>query len=374
LQLPQATQPHQQLYFNTKESDINMPIILTDKILADAQLYGLTINEAMEKAYESEIQDAISKNPKLKDLTPLQMAMRDAGLTKKSLVKDFYTSGGNELLFPAIIDTRLAETVAQNPILQYVIGSEQTVAGTAVKGITLDLTSAENKKALNKRDVAQGADLPVVKIQTGDKAISLYKRGVAVESTYEASMYTPLDMFLKTIDVIAANAAQQQMGDVIDVIVNGDGNNNAAPSQEVGTSGALTTDDIITFAMDFWDASGGLALDTLIVPKAQYLKVINLLVELNKANSYKLGNKFNFPQSIFSDMTVIYDTRVPQSGGKDQILGINRANAITKYIAAGSQINEIAKNIRNQTQLGTISEIVGFSKFINSASRVLKQK
>lgn len=351
-----------------------MAIILTANIVADAMSKGLTINDALEKAYESDIQDTVSKNPKLKDCTALQLAVRDAGLNKKSLIKDFYTSTNSELLFPALIDTRLAETVAQNPMLQYVVGSEQTISGTAVKGLTLDLTSTDNKAALKKREVTQGADLPIVKITTGDKAISLYKRGVAVESTYEASMYTPLDMFLKTIDVIGANAAQQQMGDVISVIVDGDGNSNAATTQEVATSGALTTDDLITFAMDFWDASNGLALDTLIVPKAQYLKVLNLLVDLNKANSYKLGNKFNFPQAIFSDMTVLYDSRVPQASSKDQILGLNRANAITKYIAAGSQINEMANNIRNQTKLGTISEIVGFSKFINSASRILKQK
>lgn len=349
-------------------------IVLTDEIYSDARLKGLTVNEAMAIKYEGDIADISKENANLAKLTPLQLAMRDAGLTKRSLIKDFYTSKDNDLLFPAIIDTRLAETVGKNAVLQYLVGAESTVQGTSIKGLTLDLTTEENKKALKKRDVVEGSDLPIVTIKTGDRAVSLYKRGLAVESTYEATMFTPLDMFLKTIDVIAANAAQQETGDVIDVLVNGDGNKNAAPTQDVATAGNLTDEDLINFAVDFWDASNGLVLNTLVVPKSQYLKIVKLLIELNKANTYKLGTKFNFPQAMFSDMTVLYDERVPQIGGKDIIIGLNRENAITKYVAAGSQISELSNNIRNQTKLGTISEIVGFSKFINSATRVLKQK
>lgn len=348
-------------------------IILTDNIAADARDKGICIADALQEAYADDIQEKIKNNAAMAALSPLQMVMVDANLTKKSRIKDFYTSGNNELLFPAIIDTKLAETVGEDPYLSMIIGSEQGIDGVSVKALTLDLTSDENKAALRKKDVVEGSDLPVVKIKTADKAISLYKRGVAVETTYEAIRHTTLDMFLKTIQVIGANSANQQFGDAINVLIDGDGNANPASVDATATT-TLTNDDIIDFALNFYDANGGLILDTIICDKTLYKTLVKMVTAITNSNEYKLGAGFKFPQSMFEDLTVIYDKRVPLIGGKSQLIGLNKDNALTKYFETGSIINEVAANIRNQTQLGTLSETVGFAKFINSASRVLKLK
>jgi len=348
-------------------------IILTDNIVADARDRGMRIVDALAEKYAGEIADKVKENPALNKLNPLQLVMVDAGLTNKSRIKDFYDSGNNELLFPTIIDTKLSETVGKDPFLSYIIGSEQGIDGVSVKALTLDLTNEDNKKALNKRDIVQGSDLPIVKIKTGDKAISLYKRGVAVETTYEAIRHTTLDMFLKTIEVIGANSANQQMGDAIDVLINGDGNDNSATADTTADV-ALTNADLVKFALNFYDANNGLVLDTIICGQDMYMSLVNMVTAITNSNEYKLGAGFNFPQSMFQSLNVIYDNRVPKASTKNQLIGLNRANALTKYFETGSLINEVAKNIRNQTQIGTLSETVGYAKFINSASRVLKLK
>lgn len=347
-------------------------IILTDNIVADARDKGFSINEMMRKTYEGEIADLVKSHPEFKDLSPLEMAMYDAGLTKHHKIKDFYTTNNNDLLFPALIDQRIAETVAKDPMIRYVVGSDQTIDATSVKALTLGLTTEENKKALKKRDIVEGSDLPSVKISVGSKAISLFKRGVAVEATYESLRHTPLDLFLKTISAIGKNSAHQQMDDAINVLVNGDGNNNA-PTVDTAAGSALTADDLILFALNFYDDTNGMVLDTLIAGQSLYLALTKMVVEINRSNTYKLGASFNFPQHAFGDLTVIYDNRVPAAtGGKAQLIGLNRDNALTRYIEAGSIINEIDQNIRNQTKIGTMSETVGFAKFVKNASRVLK--
>lgn len=350
-----------------------MAIRVTENIVNDAITKGMSVVDMMSKTYEGEIADKIKADEKLKDFTPLEMAMIDAGLSRKSLVKDFYATSGNELLFPTIVDTRLAEITAANPLLNYIVGTPQTIAGTSVKGLKLDWTSDANKAALNKRDVAEGSDLPLVKIDTGSKAISLYKRGVAVQTTYEALMYSSLDLFMRTLNAIGANAANQQVGDAVDVLVNGDGNSNAA-TVDTAASTAFTTDDIIKFAVDFSTGNNGLNIDTIICNPTIAKTLLKMTVSNSVDLGYRLGASFNFPQYDLKNITVIGDSRVPQASGKDIIIGLNKDNALTKYVAQGSLINEIAANIRNQTKLGTLSEIVGFGKFIDTASRVMKLK
>lgn len=348
-----------------------MAIKVTDKIVSDAYTKGLKIVDVMAKEYEGEIADKIKANDKLAKLTPLELAMVDAGLSVNSTIKSFFTDSSNTLLFPAIIDSRIAEKTAANPMLGYVCTAIETVEGSSIKGIKLDWTSTDNAKALKKRDISEGADLPVVKVTTGDKAISLYKRGVAVQTTYEALMFCKLNMFLRTIDAIAANSANQQMGDAIDVLVNGDGNNNAA-TVKTAASTSFAASDIVSFAVDFATANNGMAMDTIICNTTQAKALLNMTVSNTVDLGYRLGASFTFPQYDIKNITVIGDDRVPQSSSKDIIIGINRANALTKYIATGSQINEIASNIQNQTKLGTLSEIVGFSRFIDSAAMIMK--
>lgn len=348
-----------------------MAIKVTQNIVDEALTKGKSIVDVMSKEYEGEIADKVKSNEKLAKLNPLEMAMVDAGLSKSSKIKDFYTDSSNTLLFPAIVSTRIAELTAANPILNYICPTIQMVDGTSIKGLKIDWNSTANKAALKKRDIAESADLPVIEITTGSSAISLFKRGVAVKTSYEALMFSKLDMFLRSLAAIAANSANQQTGDAIDVLVNGDGNSNAA-TVKTAASTSFAASDLISFAVDFADANNGLALDTIICKPEIAKSLLAMTVNTNTENAYVRGVTFNFPQYDLKNITVIGDSRVPQSSSKDIIVGLNKENALTKYVANGSQINEIAANIQNQTKLGTLSEIVGFGKFIDTASMVMK--
>jgi len=348
-----------------------MSIKVTERIAFDAVTKGVKINDIMADQYRDEIAQKIKSDEKFKSLTPIEMAMVDAGLTKKSLIKDFTTSE-NELLFPAIVDTRVAELVSANPFLEKIIGATQEVTGLSASGLKIDLSTDANKAALALKDVAEGADLPTTTISTCKHGITLFKRGTAVQITYETLMYCKLELFMRTLNYISAYSANQQIKDAIDVVVNGDGNSNAAIA-DTASGASFVTADIVKFAIDFAKANNYLYnLDTIICNSTIGNQLFNMTVSNNVDLGFRLGVGFDFPQINLKNVTVILNDNVPKVTNKDIIIGLNKEMALTKYVAAGSQINEIAKNIRNQTQLGTISEIVGFSKFLDTASRVMK--
>lgn len=347
-------------------------IVLTDNIIADALESGASVSDALHKSYEGEIADRIKQNPQFAKLDAIQMAMMDAGISKKSLIKTFYANPQNEWLFPAFVDKRLAETIGGNDILSHIVGGQTVINSTSVQGASVDLVNDEgNKDSAKLKRVAEGADLPLATIKLGKNAITLAKFGRALEATYEALQYQSVEMFSRAIGWIANDAAHQQVENAISVLISGDGNGNAAVADECAEA-TLVTDDLIRFALNFWKANHT-PLTTIIAGDDMYLALQKMTVAANAAGGIIPSATFNFPQGIVGDVTVLYEN-VPTAGAKAQLIGLSKDFALTKYVAAGSQIRQLSQNIRNQTNLGTISEIAGFAKFVNSASRVLKMK
>ena len=104
------------------------------------------------------------------------MAMIDAGITGNSFVKDMFTTGSDEFLFPAFWESKLRESLLATDIMQYIVNGEIGTTSTIMKNATLDLLSTANKPNVKKLRVAEGADLPLAKITTGSGAINLYKK------------------------------------------------------------------------------------------------------------------------------------------------------------------------------------------------------
>lgn len=347
-------------------------IIVTDKVIEKALASNLSVNEVLAKEYEGHIIDKRKSNPAFEKMSPIKMAMFDAGIDGTSTIKQFNTSGAGEWLLPAFIDTRLRESVGGSDMLSYVVNSTVGVDGLSVVAASLDLVNDEtNKKNIMKSRVAEGADLPLAVIKLGEQALAMYKHGRAVQATYEALQYMRVDLFSKTIDAIANDVAKQQLGNAINVLVNGDGNNNKAAEIETATANTITYDDILNVMTTFQDKSG-LPITTVIAGKKFFDQIFKMTFDTDKMAGADYRFSISTPQFSAQNVNLIYDNRVPQSGGKDIAIFLNSDMALVKYVANGSNIREMANNIRNQTRLGTISEISAFSKFNKDAVLCLK--
>lgn len=347
-------------------------IIVTDKVIEKALSSNLSVNEVLAKEYEGDIADKRKSNPAFEKMSPIKMAMFDAGIDGTSIIKQFNTSGAGEWLLPAFIDTRLRESVGGSDMLSYVVNSTVGVDGLSVVAASLDLVNDEsNKKNIMKSRVAEGSDLPLAVIKLGEQALTMYKHGRAVQATYEALQYMRVDLFSKTIDAIANDVAKQQLGNAINVLVNGDGNSNKAAEIETAAANTITYDDILNVMTTFHDKSG-LPITTVIAGKKFFDQIFKMTFDTDKMAGADYRFAISTPQFSAQNVNLIYDNRVPQSGGKDIAIFLNSDMALVKYVANGSNIREMANNIRNQTRLGTISEISAFSKFNKDAVLCLK--
>lgn len=344
-------------------------IIITDEVIADALSSNKTVTEVLAEKNKDEINARIKADSRMEKLDAFQMAMVDAGITKKSQVKDFYDSSAStsSWLFPAFVDKRLGETIFKNNILGEICANVSYVDSRSVNGQTIDLTSDGNKNAAKKARVTPGADLPVAKFATNDNATTLYKRGRALEATYEDTMYMTVDLFTKGLDYIANDVANQEIGDAIDVLKD----LGTAVKWNVGDT-KLTAERLVKFAVEYYNQSG-IALSTIIAPMNPYVTINTMFISSENVTGMLPTSKFTLPQGILGNITILY-ADVPQISGTDQIIAVNKDYSLTKYVANGSQIREIDKNIRNQTELGTISEISCFTKFVEKATLRMKQE
>lgn len=343
-----------------------MAITVNSKVI-DLYMQGKSLNDAIRTVHEDEIQDVVSKNERLKELTPLNLVMRDAGINKYSTVGELmntaYTSGGlesNEWLFPAFVETTIREAIYADDILSYLCNTTIGVDSNIVKSATLDLLSDKNKRSVKKMRIAEGADLPTAKISIGEKAINLWKHGRAIEMTYETVRRMRIDLFTKQMGAIVKDITFQNFDAAVDVLVNGDGNANAATKiATLDNLAALTGESLASAMIDYWFENHYIA-NTLTMNKEKFKKLVGMTFDSSLTPGATARLSFNIPQIGAQTVTLLCGD-VPQIGSKDVILMSNKDMSLIRYEENGSNIQENQSFARNQTSLLTVSENSGYA-------------
>lgn len=343
-----------------------MAITVNSKVI-DLYMQGKSLNDAIRTVHEDEIQDVVSKNERLKELTPLNLVMRDAGINKYSTVGELmntaYTSGGlesNEWLFPAFVETTIREAIYADDILSYLCNTTIGVDSNIVKSATLDLLSDKNKRSVKKMRIAEGADLPTAKISIGEKAINLWKHGRAIEMTYETVRRMRIDLFTKQMGAIVKDITFQNFDAAVDVLVNGDGNANAASKiATLDNLAALTGESLASAMIDYWFENHYIA-NTLTMNKEKFKKLVGMTFDSSLTPGATARLSFNIPQIGAQTVTLLCGD-VPQIGSKDVILMSNKDMSLIRYEENGSNIQENQSFARNQTNLLTVSENSGYA-------------
>lgn len=341
-------------------------VIVNDKVVDKVFATGVTVNEALADIYAGEIADKRKANDVFNKMTPMQIALYDAGITKRSTIRDmatYTTQGGNEWLFPAFVETRLTEINAlDNNILNYLVKSEVNVNNMVTQSAYLDMTDPENQKNTKLARVTEGADLPLATIRLGESAIQLHKYGRAVQQTYEAAMTMRVDLFTKTIDMIANDVNNQKVEEAARVALAGDGNKNPATKLIATATKDKVTPEELKKALRMYYIATGMAPTTIIAGEEMFASLDDILYPTDQAPGVSAKFALSTPQMPMQDIKLILARNPLKVGSKNVAIILNSEFSLTKHTLAGSLIREMSQNIRNQTKLGTISEITGFSK------------
>lgn len=300
------------------------------------------------------------------------------GIQSSSMMK-FFTTDENRALFPEFVIRQLRQISGMPSIINDLVASTRVITGDSAKQIVLDLSNTPagqaNKKALKYRRIAEGADIPVATLKLGETSIKIYKYGIGVKATYEVLRRTTIDMFRKQMELVSVQAGYDEVGAVIDVVVNGDGNTNPAVVYKQttlnpeATAGKLDEITLVKFLVK----QAPFNFDTLVVDEEIYTQICTILMDKNLTNAINPKVNFEFPQGLLNNLKVIYseDLELTKTGNH-QIIGLAKNYAIEKTIEAGSMINEVSKTVENQTQLAVMTENAGFNKIDSRASAILE--
>lgn len=272
-------------------------------------------------------------------------------------VEKFFQTSSSAVLFPEYVSRAIRVGMEYADVLPDITATTTRIDGMDYRSIVSDPDS--DMKEL--KVVSEGAVLPSTVIKTQENLVKLLKRGRMLVSSYEALRFQRLDLFTVTLKQIGAYIARTQLADAVEVLLNGDGNDNSATVIEVAEAGTLTYNDLIKL----WTSLTPYELNTMLVPTALMEKIL-AMPEMQDSQAML---DFHGTGKMITPMGAKL-IHVPTLDS-DKLIGLDKTCAL-ELVQAGDVLVDYDKLIDRQLERASISVISGFAKVFNDASIVLK--
>ena len=323
---------------------------------------GKTFTQVLESLDPSENY----RGTALEGTDAFQRQMKRFGILAKgagsSPVEKFFATMDSAVLFPEYIARTVRQGMEENNILPSIVATTTMIDAMDYRSIYSNPTD-EDKEL---KDVAEGAEIPTTEVKTKEHLVSLSKRGRMLVASYEAIRFQKLDLFSVMLRQIGAYIQKQQLSDAVKVLMEGDGNDNAAVQYTVGTEpmsgtkGKLGYDQLVEFwgkfdpyTMNTILCSTGTMTNLLKIPELQ-----NPLTGLNFQGTGKVGSPLG---------AQLHRTSAVADG---VIIGLDNRYAL-ELVRAGDVLVEYDKLIDRQLERAAITSISGFGKISDGAAAVL---
>ena len=278
-------------------------------------------------------------------------------------VEKFFRTMDSAVLFPEYIARAVRAGMEEANILPQITATTTTIDTMDYRSI-YSVPDAEDKELAT---VAEGAAIPATEIKTKSNLINLRKRGRMLVASYEAVRFQKLDLFSVTLRQIGAYIQKMHLADAIEVLMNGDGNENAASVLKIsttpmtGTKGTLDYDQLV----EFWAQFDPYELNTFLVCPS----VMVQMLKLPELQNPLTGLNFQGTGELQSPLgAALLRTDCAPAG---KIIGLDRRFAL-EMIQAGDVLVEYDKIIDRQLERAAITSISGFGKVYADAAKVLE--
>ena len=214
--------------------------------------------------------------------------------------------------------------------------------------------------------VAEGASIPATAIRTREHLVRLYKRGRMLVASYEALRLQKLDLFSVMLRQIGAQIQAMHLEDAVNVLLNGDGNDNAAAVCTAGTSPISGEQGTLTYAqlVEFWAQFAPYEMNTMLVSNATMVRLLKLTELQNPLTGLNFQGTGKFETPLGASLLRT------QAMADGCILAFDRRYAL-EMVQAGDVSVEYDKLIDRQLERAAITSISGFGKSMPEASKVL---
>ncbi len=279
-----------------------------------------------------------------------------------SPVEKFFSTADSAVLFPEYIARTVRQGMEENDILPQIVATTTVIDSMDYRSI-YSVPDDEDKEL---QEVAEGASIPETSVKTKSSLISLTKRGRMLVASYEALRFQKLDLFGVMLRQIGAYIQKQLTADAVNVLISGDGNNNAAVQYSVGTDPITGTSGTLDYEqlVEFWGQFDPYTMNTMLCSNAtmtKMLKIPELQNPLTGLNFQGTG-KFETPLGAHLNRT--------SAVADDVIIGLDKRFAL-ELVRAGDVLVEHDKLIDRQLERAAISTICGFGKICDGACAVL---
>ena len=279
-----------------------------------------------------------------------------------SPVEKFFRTMDSAVLFPEYIARTVRQGLEENDILPDIVATTTVIDSLDYRSIYSNPTEED----LQLQDVEEGGAIPETEVKTKEHLVKLSKRGRMLVASYEALRFQKLDLFSVMLRQIGAHIQKQQMADAVKVLLDGDGNDNAAVQYTVGsapisgTRGTLGYDQLV----EFWGRFDPYTMNTILCSTGtmtELLKVPELQNPLTGLNFQGTG-RLTTPLGA-----KLHRTSAVADG---VIIGLDNRYAL-ELVRAGDVLVEHDKLIDRQLERAAITSIAGFGKICDGAAGVL---
>ena len=271
-------------------------------------------------------------------------------------VEKFFKTSDSAALFPEYISRSVYQGIEENNILPKIVATVTDINGMDYR--TIASVPSEDDKTL--KVVSEGDSIPETSVKTQENLVKLQKRGRMLVASYEALRFQRIDLFTVTLRQIGAYIAKMQLKDAIDVLMNGDGNDNAITASTVAAEGTLAYGDLV----DFWNSFDPYTLNCIIASPSMASKILKLSEMRDAAaglNFHSTGNLVTpFGAELVKSSAV----------AENKLIGLDRTCAL-ELVTAGGVTTEFDKLIDRQLERAAITSIAGFAKIYTPASKAL---
>ena len=281
------------------------------------------------------------------------------------VVEKFFSTSQSAVLFPEYIARSVRQGMEEADLLPHITAAVTKFDGMDYRSIAS--VPEDDQKAL--RYVEEGATIPQTQVKTQENLVKLHKRGRMLVASYEAIRYQKLDLFSVTLRQIGAHINRMHLEDAIDVLLNGDGNDNPAQEFTVGsdpiggTSGSLTYDDLV----DFWAQFDPYEMNTLLVSG----DIMRQMLKMDEFQNPMTGLNFQGTGKLATPLgATLLRTSALESG---KLIGLDKHYAL-EMVQGSDVMVEYDKLIDRQLERAAITSISGFAKLFTDAAKVLKLK
>ena len=271
-------------------------------------------------------------------------------------VRKFFATSQSAALFPEYVSRAVKQGIEEADMLPSIVASTTHINSLDYR--TIASVPTDEEKSLV--DVDEGAEIPETVVRTQENLVTLHKRGRMLVASYEALKFQKIDLFSVTLRQIGAHIARSQFADAVNVLLNGDGNDNAAAVVNATASGELSYSDLL----NLYNKLDPYCLNRLIMSPSTMLKVMSLdefKNPLTGINFQGTGNPGNPLGAKLLRSNAVED---------EKIIGLDAGCALEMVVAADVNV-DYDKLIDRQLERAVITTTAGFAKIFKDASAVL---